>query len=287
MQTEIWQSADPLFRQHLQHLMPVPERLYYSGPLLELLKRPRVAVVGSRKISSYGQAVINQLVPGLVQAGVVIISGLAIGVDAAAHRATLNAGGQTIAVLPGPLEQVYPANHRRLAEQIIVQGGALVSEYEAAAGRVQKWQFIARNRIIAGLTDAVLVPEAAINSGSRHTVVFGRELQKEILAVPGSILSQGSAGPNQHIMEGALLALETADILQAIGVSPAGRLPPSATGLSPPEQTILNLIRSGAQDTSQLLSESQLDISQLNQATTALEIEGLIRPAGPYAWAST
>lgn len=192
----------------LQQIPSPPAQLYHTGaPLKELMKRPRVAIVGTRLPSAYGEQVTLNFATGLSEQGVVIISGLAFGIDAIAHKATLEAGGLAIAVLPGPLENIMPVSNRRLAKRILDQGGALVSEY-AEDDETYKTNFVARNRIVSGLADAVLIPEASALSGTRHTVSFALEQGKEVLAVPGNIHSPYSAGTNNYIKSGAKLVTE-------------------------------------------------------------------------------
>jgi DNA processing protein len=152
-------------------------------------------------------------------ASIPIVSGLALGVDSVAHQATLDAGGKTIAVLPGGIESIYPATHRRLAETIVRQGGALVSEYPGQL-RPHKYHFIARNRIIAGLSHAVLITEAAEKSGSLHTAQFALDQGKEVLAVPGSIFSNNSVGTHNLINQGAQLVQDAEQILNLFALSP-------------------------------------------------------------------
>lgn len=160
----------------------------------ELLKRPCVTIVGSRKISAYGKTVTSRLAGELASAGIVIISGLALGVDSLAHLAALEAGGLTIAVLPTGLDAVDKTSRRGLAERILQQGGALVSEY-AEGSPVHLGNFVARNRLVAGFGDAVLITEAAERSGTLHTANFALEQGKPVLAVPGNITSPTAPPP--------------------------------------------------------------------------------------------
>ncbi len=208
------QTATKVLSQLAQ---PVRE-LFYTGNLLELLERPCVAIVGSRKVTDYGIAVTTQLAKELTQAGVVIISGLALGVDSIAHQAALDAGGKTIAILPAGLDQIYPSRHQRLAEDIVRQGGALASEFPTGQGRPQKYQFIARNRIIAALSQGLLITEAARKSGSLHTANFALEQGIEVFAVPGSILNQTSDGTNELIKNGAAPVTNVRDILEVLNM---------------------------------------------------------------------
>jgi DNA processing protein len=267
----------------LQHIPAPPEHLFVkSTNLPDLLQRPRLAIVGSRKISAYGKGITASLSSGLARAGVVIVSGLALGVDGLAHRAALEAGGLTIAVLPGSLEDIYPASHRQLAEHIVRQGGALITEYGAGT-RTYPGNFIARNRLISGLSDAVLITEAAQKSGSLHTARFALEQGKDVLAVPGNITSPTSAGTNNLIRSGAVPITCIADVFMALGIqSPALNMAPK--GDNPDEQTILDLIYKGSADGADLQRQSGLDIQRFNQTLTMLEITGKIRSLGANQW---
>jgi len=268
----------------LRQIVQAPEKLFVTGVSLEkLLTQPCVAIVGSRKVSAYGKAVTTKLAGELARQGIVIISGLAIGVDALAHRAALEAGGPTIAVLPCGLDRIYPANHYRLAQEIIKQGGALVTEYPAGA-ITYPYNFVARNRIVSGLSDGVLIPEAARKSGTLHTAHFALEQGKEVMAVPGSITSQTSGGTNNLLKTGATLVAEVADVFHALGLDP-GEIPQPARGANPLEQQLLDLMSQGVRDGAALLSASQLDTTLFNQTLTMLEITGKIRALGNNQWA--
>lgn len=204
------------FPADLLNLPQPPKILRVLGAdLNDLMRRPRLAVVGSRKMTAYGRAVTRKIVTELVNKGVVIVSGLAIGVDGEAHRACLDAGGETIAVLPSGLNQVYPAIHSQLAEDIVKAGGTLVTEYEDGTVPYAV-NFLARNRIIAGLSDAVLVIEAAERSGTLNTVNHALDLGKTILAVPGDITRLSSVGCNNLIKVGAMPVTCVDDILKAL-----------------------------------------------------------------------
>lgn len=262
-----------------------PKQLFVQSgySLDELCALPRVAIVGSRKVSAYGRAVTAKFASELAANGVVIISGLAIGVDAIAHQATLDAGGRTIAVLPTSLEKIYPASHAQLARAICAQGGALISEYEHA-GAAFKGNFVNRNRLIAGLADVVLITEAAEASGSLHTARFARAEQKPLFTVPGQITSHTSTGTNQLIQSGdAKVALNAQDILQALGV--VTQITASVpTGDTPAEQTLITLLKHGTHESAVLLAESKLDTRIFGQTMTMLEIKGVIKHSGSDTW---
>ncbi|HKW59047.1 MAG TPA: DNA-processing protein DprA, partial [Candidatus Dormibacteraeota bacterium] len=176
---------------------------------------PRVAVVGSRRPSPYGEAVAEQLSLELARAGVVVVSGLALGIDAAAHRGALNGGGVTVAVMGTGVDVIYPAAHAVLAEAILAAGGALVSQFpDGAAPR--RHHFPARNHTIAALCGVVVVVEAAQGSGALITAEAALDLHKEVMAVPGSVFSPLSVGTHGLLRDGAGLVQNARDILAAL-----------------------------------------------------------------------
>jgi DNA processing protein len=265
----------------LRDLPQPPKQLFVVGDLEHALEQPCVAIVGSRKVSPYGRAVTQKLANELASRGVVIMSGLALGVDSIAHQATVAAGGKTVAVLPSDLEHVYPASHRGLAERIVSQGGALVSEYEADTP-VMKHNFIARNRLIAGLADVLVVTEAALKSGSLHTARFALEQGKDVFAVPGNITSETSEGTNNLIKSGAMPLTAVEDVFARLHVTPAGTTPPR--GDTEAEQVILDLLAAGRIDGNHMQLESGLPIEVFSQALTMLELSGKIRALGNNQW---
>src|SRR2546426_4344899 len=178
---------------------------------------PRVAIVGSRRPSPYGEAVAEQLAADLARAGVIVVSGLALGCDAAAHRGALVGGGVTIAVMGTGVDIVYPAAHFQLAEEILAAGGALVSQF-ADGTAPRRHNFPARNQTMAALSDAVVVVEAVQGSGALITAEAALDLHKEVMAVPGSIFSPLSVGTHALIRDGAGLVQNARDILAALGV---------------------------------------------------------------------
>lgn len=260
-----------------------PEELYALGELMPLLQMPRVAIVGSRKVSPYGRHVTQQLAESLARAGVVIVSGLALGVDAIAHKACLEAGGKTIAILPTSLDVIYPSSHRHLAGAIIKQGGALISEYAPGMPGLKK-NFIERNRLVSGISDAVLITEAAIKSGTLHTANFALDQGKTVMAVPGNITSSTSEGTNNLLKSGAIMVTEAADVLAALNLELIGRQKQLPLGSTREEQILLDLLADGISDGSELLQMSKLDTSTFNQTLTMLEITGKIRALGGGQW---
>ncbi len=277
--------STPDVPEKLRNIPNPPKSLFVVGNNVnELLKRPCVTVVGSRKVSAYGKAVTLGLTGELAKAGIVIISGLALGVDSLAHKAALDAGGLTIAVLPTGVDCIYPSGHRDLAMQILQQGGALLSEYPNDTPPMRH-QFIERNRIASGLGDALLITEAAEKSGTLHTANFALEQGKPVLAVPGNITSPTSAGTNNLIKTGATPVTSAQDVFYALGleITPAKREAPRSS--NPHEQAVLDLLFAGVSDGTDLLLQSDIEVSIFNQTLTMLEIRGHIRPLGNNRWA--
>jgi DNA processing protein len=275
-------SAYPL---PLLELTDAPEELFYLGASpLTWLDRPRVAIVGSRAVSTYGKEVTARFARELAERGVVIISGLALGVDGIAHQACLDAGGTTVAVLGNGLDKIYPAIHTQLATRILERGGTIMSEFDVGMPGF-KYNFIARNRIVAGLSQALLITEAAEKSGTLHTAKFALEQGREVLAVPGNITSPGSQGTNNLIKMGAAPATSVNDVLYALGLDHAHSAQLRKQGDTPAEQTIIDMLYGGVTDGHQLLTKSGLGATEFSQALTMLEIGGKIRALGNNLWA--
>ena len=247
---------------------------------------PRAAIVGSRRPSPYGEAVAEQLAADLAAAGVVVVSGLALGIDAAAHRGALAGGGPTVAVMGTGVDIVYPAAHGALAEEILVGGGALVSQF--ADGTVpRRHNFPARNLTMAALSDAVVVVEAAEGSGALITATAALELGKEVMAVPGSVFSPLSVGTHALIRDGAALVQNARDVLAVLDVGREVLDDP----LRPPEGLRFELARSRdgivrhlseslALSAAEIARKLQLPIAEVVGRLTSLELEGAIRRQG-------
>lgn len=273
------------YPERLQEIDSPPEPLYHVGaPLAELLKRPAVAIVGTRKISPYGRQVTQEFAEHLAEQGLVIISGLALGLDAQAHRSALEHGGLCIAVLPCSLQQIIPKTNRRLAQQILDSGGALVSEYPE--GEWPKPQnFIARNRLVSGLADVVLIPEAGYKSGALYTANFAVNQNKDVLVVPGNIYAPGSEGVHNLLKQGQAGAATTPqDILDALGLRHRDTKPKDIKGHNDNEQAVLDRMVEGITEGQRLMEKSGLEVSLFNQTLTMLEIRGLVKPLGANHW---
>lgn len=275
---------DTPYASVFQGIMPSVASLnVLSDNFDDLMSRPRVAIVGSRKVSPYGKLVTTQFSRELAEQGIVIVSGLALGVDAIAHKAALDAGGLTIAVLPGGLDRVYPATHKSLAGRIVRQGGALITEYPAGTN-IMKHNFIGRNRIVSGMSDALLITEAASNSGTMHTARFALEQGKDVLAVPGNITSPTSAGTNNLIRAGATPATCLTDILNVLGLSLVTRETQRSDNSQ--EQLILDLLHLNIRDGDELLRRTDMPVTEFNHVLTMMEITGKVKSLGMNQWSS-
>src|ERR687894_465140 len=217
---------DGTYPSLLREIADPPVTLYVRGAWAECLEAPCVAVVGSRRASTYGQNVALMLARDLASRGVTVVSGLARGIDAAAHRGALEAGGRTVAVLGTGIDGVYPRDHRKLADEILASGGALVSPFPLETPPVSE-NFPYRNRIISGLSLGVVVVEAAENSGSLITARLAMEQNREVYAVPGNITSRNSFGTNYLIKgAGAKLVQQWQDVVAEFPAEIAARILP-------------------------------------------------------------
>lgn len=270
------------FTQILTNIAKTPKTLYFIGTLPES-RQTTIAIVGSRRPTSYGKEITYQLAYELAQYGIIIVSGLALGVDGVAHRATLDAQGTTIAVLANSVDSIYPATHRQLAQDIVNSGGMIVSEYKPPT-EARGYQFLERNRLISGLSNAVIVTEAALRSGTLSTVNHALEQGREVFVVPGNITSPLSAGCNNLIKQGAHPITCTNDVLEIVAPDLLKEQKELPLGNTPLETTIIKLLSSGIRDGEQLQSESKAPIEEFLNTITMMEINGIIRPLGGNQW---
>jgi DNA processing protein len=274
---------DPGYPARLKEIYDCPPLLYVRGQLL-----PQdewcLAVVGTRKPTLYGRQVTQELASELARRGVTIVSGLARGVDAEAHRAALEVGGRTLAIFACGLDIVYPSEHARLAQQIMSQG-ALLSDYPLGT-RPKAEHFPRRNRIMSGLSLGTLIIEAGETSGALITARLALEQNREVFAVPGSILSPASQGTNRLIQDGAKLVRSYTDVLEELNLT--ARVQPQPEQLEmkellPVDDTEAALLkRLSAQPThiDEVCRESGLPISVVSSTMALLEIKGLVRQVG-------
>jgi DNA processing protein len=272
-----WDS--PGYPRLLKETLAPPPVLYIRGQLT-----PdddwSVAVVGTRRASPYGREVTGRLAAALARSGITVVSGLARGIDAEAHRAALEAGGRTIAVLGCGIDRIYPPEHRRLADAI-AEHGAIVSDYPVGT-KPEACNFPPRNRIISGLSLGVLVTEAGRRSGALITADFATEQGREVFAVPGSILSHSSAGTNSLIQDGAKAVLGPEDILEELNLrfvaeqSSARRQLPT----NDVEARLMGLLCHEPVHVDELRQQVSMPISQVTSTLTLMELKGLVRQVG-------
>lgn len=307
------------FTEVLDSIALEPKMLYFYGKLPENVpknsksgvqkQRPKtVAIVGARHNTRYGEEVAYRMAYELARQGVVVVSGLAYGIDSIAHRGCLDAGGTTVAVLGTPINEIYPQKHMGLAAEIVEKGGAVMSEYAPndsqspilAPGEAllengrrvvaRKAAFLYRNRLIAGLADAVVVVEAARRSGSLNTAAHALTAGRDVFAVPGNITNPYSQGCNRLIAEGAFPYSEPDDILRVLlpehfAKQCHERQTAHLVGDSDSETAVLQALAKGARRGEDIMKAAILPPEVFNQTITLLEIKSRVRALGANNWA--
>ncbi|HEU4566330.1 MAG TPA: DNA-processing protein DprA, partial [Gemmatimonadaceae bacterium] len=263
--------GDGAYPERLLELPQAPPVLFALGSLA-LLDAPCVAIVGTRDATAYGERATHEIGDALARAGVTIVSGLARGIDAAAHRAALDAGGGTIAVLGTGIDVVYPAAHRAL-HRAIAERGLLLSE-ELPGARPTPGSFPKRNRIIAALARATIVVEAGARSGALITAGHALELGRAVAAVPGRIDAPQSAGANLLLRDGAIVIAEVADALALVGAPPQPR--PAPTLDDPAARAIWEALAHGSADMDTLAARAALPVRECLAAVASLELVGAV-----------
>lgn len=261
---------------------PEPPRLLFVRGDPALLERPGVAVIGTRRCTAGGAHIAGRFGAGLADAGLTVISGLALGVDGAAHRGALGAGGVPVGVVGSGPDVVYPARHRVLWGDV-ADRGVLVGE-APLGGRPERWRFPARNRIIAALSLAVVVVESGVRGGSMTTVEEAADRGVTVLAVPGSVLAEQSLGTNQLIFEGTPVARDVADVLAALGVhvptgtprlfDPAGPAAPPPPG---PDGAVAAVLSAFPASVEQIAAAADVSVTDAVTALARLEAAGAVR----------
>ncbi len=279
--------GDDGYPERLRSIASAPAILYVRGALTpdDALA---VAIVGTRRMTPYGREVTHRIAGELASVGITVVSGLALGVDGAAHRAALDAGGRTIAVLGHGLQTLSPSSHRDLAARIGATGGALVTEY-ALGTPAEPGNFPVRNRIISGLALGVVIVEAGQKSGALITADFAAEQGREVFAVPGSILSPMSAGTNALIKDGARLVTGVDDILAELRLEvrreqhATQQALPTLPGV-PGAEALLGALGAEPAHIDDLCRACGLPISAVNGLLVQLQLTGAVRTAGPQLY---
>lgn len=279
---------DDNYPQLLREIDSAPPLLYYQGDL-KALDLPGLAIVGSRKNTPYAERVLNELVPELPIYNIVTISGLALGVDALAHDSSLKGQGLTIAVLGSGLDQksFYPRANRPLRDRILKNGGLILSEFPPLSPPLRT-NFPRRNRLIAALSRAVLVVEAAAKSGALITANYALDFNREVLAIPGSIFNPNSFGPNNFLKQGAKLISGLKDILEVFNIEAAPdkdheSITSDPTSLGENEKSIYKIFKDLSLDgrteirAEEIYSLSSLDTTEINSTLSIMEIKGIIK----------
>jgi DNA processing protein len=277
----------PAYPPLLRQIPDAPVFLYQRGDFDFVRERLYVAVVGARKHSAYGTQAVERLVFELAERGAVIVSGLAFGIDKLAHEVALAAGGETLAVLPGGLDTagIAPATNRTLAEKITASSGALLSE-QPPGTLITPGHFPVRNRIIAGLSHGTLVIEAEEESGSLITARLALDYSRDVFAVPGSIFSPASSGPNRLIQAGAKMALSAQDVLNEydalLSLVAERSLPRGGETpfLSEAEERVFTLLSTEPTHVDFLIRKTALPAPELQAVLTMLELKGVAKNIG-------
>lgn len=273
-----WDSSD--YPDLLREIPAAPPLLFLRGQL-EPIDRWAVAVVGTRRLSAYGRQVTRDLVSGLVNNGITIVSGLARGIDAVAHRTALEEGGRTIAVMASGIDKIYPPEHRDLARDIVAGHGALVSDYPFGA-EPESNHFPARNRLISGLSLGVVIVEAGEKSGALITARFALEQNREVFAVPGNIHSPVSIGTNRLIQQGGKLVLRVEDILEELNLKMVTEqavakvmLPETAE-----EAALISQLSAQPVHVDELGRLTGMPVSLVSSTLTMMELKGMVQQVG-------
>lgn len=260
----------------LSEIPDSPDKIYLRGRLPDPSYK-LLTIVGSRKFSDYGRQVCEKLIEGLAGYPISIVSGLALGIDGIAHKAALKNGLHTIAVPGSGISDktIYPRTNFHLAQDILKNGGAILSELEPET-KPATWTFPKRNRIMAGMSDATLVIEAGEKSGTLITARLASDYNKELLVVPGSIFSPSSRGCHQFLKLGATPVFSSEDIVEALGLGLAESKPREYKNLSKEERQVVELLSVEPLSRDELIQELGLDTSETNSLLTMMEIKNLV-----------
>lgn len=279
-----WEDGD--YPEALRQTDGAPPVLYVDGALADS-DRLAVAIVGTRRASSYGREIAHQLATELARNGITIVSGLALGIDTVAHTAALKAGGRTLSVLGSGVDQIYPTQNRGLAQEIRQQG-AILSEYWLGT-RPEAMNFPPRNRIISGLSQAIVIVEAGKRSGALITATFAAEQGREVFAIPGSILHPGSIGCNRLIQQGATPLLSVDDVLDQLQFDRIREttIVRQSVPTDPSEQAILDLLSTTPLHVDDIARSSSLQTAQISSLLAVMELKGLVRQTGALRYVKT
>lgn len=275
---------DDAYPECLRTIGDAPVFLSYHGDIT-VLHQPLIGLVGTRDMSPYGKRVTGAFVPDFVRAGVVTVSGLALGIDAEIAKETLAAGGRTVAVLGGGLGAIYPKSNERLAEEIVAKGGLLISEFPLGM-EPTRYTFPARNRIIAGLSLGTVVLEAPVESGAIITAELALDYNRGVYAVPGPVFEPRCEGCHALVRRGeATLVTSATDVLQDIGIMASSRAETvSFIPTNGNESAVWNVLTAMPQCVDDLVERSGLPASSVFGVLTVLELQGVAANIGGGQW---
>jgi len=261
-----------------------PKKLYYKGNWSDDIFENCLAVVGSRHLTGYGRRITERFVTEIAISGITIVSGFMYGGDEAAHSAAVKVGGRTIAVMPCGIDIIHPAYQEKLYNDILDNNGLIISEYEGKFLPIS-WSYVKRNRIVAGLSKAVLVIEAGLNSGSLITAGYAEKYNRKIFAVPGQITSDVSEGTIKLIKEGAGVLTDAGDILKYYNVSafPKKNLVSENSDISDLEQKIISQLKREEMEADAIARALGVSVSKVGTTLSLLQLKGFInQESGKY-----
>ncbi len=276
-------------KQALKNLQPCygPKKLYYKGTFDEGILKNCLAVVGSRHLTSYGKRATEKIVTEVASAGVTIVSGFMYGGDEAAHSAAVKCKGRTIAVMPCGINVVHPPSQKKLYQEILENYGLIISEYEGDF-LPQNWSYVQRDRLVAGLSKAVLVTEAALNSGSLITASYAKKYGRKIFALPGQITSEVSKGTIKLIKEGAEAVVEANDILKHYKILPSQKIVGSPTLQSVAtsdvattlEQKIIDQLKREPMEADKMARFFGVSVAKIGTTLSLMQLKGFLTQEG-------
>lgn len=272
--------TDEEFPESLKQIPDPPYLIYYMGDI-ELMNKFSIAVIGSRKPTSYGIYAANKLVRELAERGIVIVSGLALGIDSESHKTVVGYGGKTIGILGTSFDNIYPRSNVKFAKEMIAKNNLIITEYPLLKD-TKPYHFVQRNRLISGISQGLLVIEAGMKSGTLTTVDFALEQGKNIFAVPGNINSPNSEGTNSLIKQGAKMVLNCYDILEEYGNVDFGKEKKiEIMAFSEAEKQILEALKKeGMQNVEKIAFFTNIQIKDIMGILNILEIKGVVKDLG-------
>jgi DNA processing protein len=279
--------TDTNYPQLLKQIKNAPKKVYLKGACTNNLFIKSIAIVGSRNVTQYGEQVLRMFLKSLVSAGITTISGFSVGVDALVHSLTLEYGGKTVAVMPCGIDNIYPANQKRLYNKVQESGGLILSEYPGEFGTA-KWTYVLRNRIVAGLVPAVLVIEARKDSGTLITARYAKKFGRRVLVVPNGIFSKNSSGIVELLRDGAypiespgeIISMFNWGLLNSSEMKSVNSRNILLSKLTPLESSVIQVLQACPLSINDIQKSTKLSLSDLVVMLTEFELQNLITIKG-------